>query len=207
MTDRRVYVKLVGVFVLLCASAVIAGEVVRGEVSPWIWEQIRADVARPDRSSAWVDLALYLAFYASGFIIPYYLLLFAVWLRYVNNKPENELLSNKSIRAGIGLASVGCFLGFMLFLKAEGAFLRNLPSQVWNGWLLILGLGTSALLFFAGVSGIRLEASKTRISVSHSADIFCRCPQCGHEWTFPAERLRTHNILIERQRPRRRRPE
>lgn len=99
------------------------------------------------------------------------------------------------------LASFGCLLSFILLLDAERAFLRSLPIEVWNGWLMLLVLAASLLLLAAGIRGIWGEVSKTTISVSRSAEIFCRCPQCGHEWTFPAEHLRTLAVSDDHEPP------
>jgi len=178
----------------------IGGDIFRRQISPWIWDQYRISAARHGQADALLGGAFYLAFYAIGFVVPYLALSAAIWLRYeyYYRGPRKRLLVNEDrLRASVFLASFGCLLSFVLLPNAEMAFLRSLPTRTWNGWLLLSVLGVSLLFLYAGLRGIWQEVSKTTIFVSQSAEIACRCPQCGHDWTFPAERLRTHNILFD----------
>lgn len=199
MTPRKAGLTIAACLVLLFAAAMTGGEILRGEISPWFWEQYHVSAARHGQADALFGVGLYLAFYATGFVIPYSILSIAVWSWYAKKGFRNTKLINEAkIGAGVFMASFGCLMSFVLLLDAAMAFLRRLPMEVWNGWLVILVLGASLFLVLAGIKGIWEEVSKTTIWVSHSAEVFCRCPRCDHEWTFPAERLCTHNILLER---------
>lgn len=193
MTSPKTGLTIAAYFVLFAVAAMIGGEIFRGDISPWLWEQYRVSAARHGQADALLGGVFYLAFYAIGFIVPYAALSFAIWLRYSYRWSRRSLLINEgSLHTGVFLASSGCLLSFVLLLNAEMAFLRSLPTKAWNGWLLLSVLSASLFFLFAGLKAIWAEVSKTTIFVSQSADIACRCPQCGHAWTFPAERLRTH---------------
>ena len=188
---------VIGYVVLLLPAAMIGGSVFRGEMSPWVWTQFGVDARRHGTGDALFGVLLYLAFYSMGFVIPWSALSFATWSRYVNQVRKVRGVSMSGVRTGVLLASVGCLVAFVVLLESEIAFLRNLPTEVWNGWGLILWLAASVYLLLAGIRSLWAEETKTWVRVRPSAEIFCRCPKCGNEWTFSADRLRTHNIVFE----------
>jgi hypothetical protein len=197
MRQARAYLFVVGYFVLLLSAAMIGGSVVRGEMSPWAWTQFGVDARRHGTGDALFGVLLYLAFYSMGYLIPWSVLSFATWSRYVNQTPKVRGVSMSRVRAGVLLSSAGCFVAFIVLLESEIAFLRSLPTELWNGWGLILASAASAFLLLAGVRSLWTEESRTWVRVRPSAEIFCSCPKCGHEWKSSADRLRTHNIVFE----------
>lgn len=188
---------VIGYFVLLLSATMIGGDVFRGEMSPWVWTQLGVDARRHGTGDALFGTLLYLAFYSMGFVIPWSALSFVTWSRYVNQTRKVPGASMSGVRAGVLLASAGCLVAFVVLLKPEIAFVQNLPTAAWNGWGLILGSAASAYLLVAGIKSLWREESKTWVRVRPSAEVFCRCPKCGNESTFPADHLRTHNIVFE----------
>ena len=196
---RLVHVKVGGCLLFLMGFAIIVGQIFRSEVSPWFWEQYGVRALRHGTVDALLEMGFYLIFYLGGFVIPYLLTsgLLSVWFD-SKKYGETTAIDRNGLRGSKLVLSFGCLLSLVLFLDSEIAFVHNLPTDIWNGWLLILVSGASIFFIFAGIRGIWEELAKTRISVSPSADIVCRCPRCGHDWSFPSERLRTHNIVFQR---------
>src|SRR5205085_5116770 len=138
----------------------------------------------------------YLMFYSVGFFIPYYLLTGIFLVRYAP-EPKDELAFDKGYTYfSIAVISLACFLTFIIFLRSIIAFIRNFPSDVFNGWLFIFWCVSSFFLLLAGFSGLKREINKIHIKVRHNSEIFCRCAKCGNEWSFPAEDLLTRNIVF-----------
>lgn len=80
-----------------------------------------------------------------GFVIPYRVLSFAIWLQYVNGRPENEAVMDKAkLRVGIAFISLACLIAFVVCLESVMEFLGSLPS-----FLRMLPAGTS----FRGSNG------------------------------------------------------
>jgi len=206
--QRKLQLKVLGGlavgFVYFLLAAPTGGMILRGEMSPWFWEQYHINAARHGQADALLGVGLYLAFYAAGFVLPCAILLFGFycWQERYLFKRYRTPIDRGLLQAAIFFASVGCLLLFVLLLDSEVAFLRAVPTEVWNGWLLILVGGGGLFSLLMGITGIGMAVSKTTIRVKPSADIFCRCPQCDHAWTFPAEDLRTHNIVRDREEDR-----
>lgn len=197
MRQTKAGLFVAGYFVLLLAAAMIGGSVFRNEMSPWAWTQFSVDAERHGAGDALLGVLLYLAFYSMGFVIPWSVLSFATWSRYVNQRREIAGINLGAVRARVRLTSLGCLIAFVVLLDSETAFLRSLPTALWNGWFLILSTAASGYLVLEGILGLWSEELKTWVRVRPSDAIACRCPKCGNEWSFSADRLRTHNIIFE----------
>src|SRR5258706_12595385 len=69
-----------GAFVVVFVAATAGGSIVRGESSPWVWEEIANKHVAPSLVDQVGVVVWYLAFYSVGFFIPYWLTTFALFL-------------------------------------------------------------------------------------------------------------------------------
>jgi hypothetical protein len=109
--------------------------------------------AKGGLDAAVTTMAFYLANYAMFFFFPWWLFSFALFLKYNEESAGGEHTKGwQSIRTGAASVSLGIAVLSVGFLDSVVAFSRNLPTDLFNGWYLILvGLLSIALLF----SGIR----------------------------------------------------
>jgi hypothetical protein len=130
----------------LFAALLLLGEVHRKEQPLWIWSASSQELERHGLADAVFTFCLYSLLYSGPFIIPCSLI---SWRRAVDNPAANVF------------ASAWCFFTFFLFLDsilgAIDEFVRYMPSDVWNGWLLVLWL---AFTVIAGI--VWWEARKER---------------------------------------------
>jgi hypothetical protein len=115
--------------VWLFTALFVLGEVRRKEQPLWIWSACLQELQRHGVAAAAFASCLYVLLYFGPFIIPY---LVISWTGAVDEPAINMF------------ASLWCGFTFFLFLdsilSAIGAFVRRMPSDVWNGWLLVLWL-------------------------------------------------------------------
>ena len=179
-------VTLVALFV--CAG--MWGGMLRHEMSPWAWVQFRIDSARHGSSDASLTMLFYLGFYVSLVFLPYSLLRFLFWLAFLNNEPANEAaLDPVAVRTATGALALASGVLLFTFLNNELAFARAVPSETWNGWLLIGALGSALFLVIGSMGMLRREIQKLRVVLSHDAYVICRCSKCDHMWAAPAKSL------------------
>jgi hypothetical protein len=147
--DAKEKVQFYGSLALICLGVVAAGSVVRGESSPWLWVELKTGQDARPLADQIVTVACYLSFYSMGFLIPYLLTTFALFIR----RQQLSGLSPvppmpASHRRGRLFLSLSTLTLFLLMLDSIVAFVRALPTGEWNGWLLIGGLGTAGLLAY-----------------------------------------------------------
>jgi hypothetical protein len=179
---------IIGALIIsVVASAFIGGSMLRHEASPWIWVQVPVDAARHGRADAGLLAAIYLVFYASAFLVPYFALRVLFWIAFVNGSPANEArLDPGLVRTGLASLSLAVGIGGLFLLRSEIAFARSIPVDVWNGWLFIGCALAIFCLVIGGIAILREQVQQLRVSVPHDAFVACRCKQCGHEWATPA---------------------
>lgn len=104
------------------------GACYRGEQSVWFWKEYQEDLLRHGSSDAWFSVYLYAVFYSALIVLPY-------WLLMLNAK--RRMPQSASSRGIVFIIASWSAITSLLFAKPIFAFIRNLPSDVWNGWLLI----------------------------------------------------------------------
>ena len=106
------------------------GDIYRRELPLWAWEGYAREVRRHGQGDALLALYLYGIFYAAFFIIPYSAL--SLWFPAASAEVKRYSLVRRVM--------LSCWFAVTFFLFAEPmfAFIRVLPSDVLNGWLLIL---------------------------------------------------------------------
>jgi hypothetical protein len=129
------------------------GAIYRGEQSLAAWEQYEVEIARHGLGNGVVVVYLYLIFYSTLVALPYAVL----GLRYTSESPD----ARGYLRAGRFMIRLWLAVTFILFAPSTFAFIRNVPSDIWNGWLLILWLG-SAAFFGSLVLVLERRLRKTR---------------------------------------------
>ncbi len=107
------------------------GAAFRGEQSLWVWQEFHRQFARFGIADAFLGLYLYLVFYSVFVVVPYVLLLAAYEFRLEEAPPPR-------VRAMMLLVSTWAAFSFFLFAHPIFEFFRNLPLNIWNGWLLIV---------------------------------------------------------------------
>ena len=115
------------------------GAIYRHEQSLWAWDQYAVDLRRHGEGNAFLGLYLYFIFYSAFIVVPYALL----GLRFSHETPE----LGRSIRLWRLVLSVWFAATFLLFANPLFEFIRSLPSEVWNGWLLILWGASTVFVF------------------------------------------------------------
>jgi len=158
--------QLVGSFLLVLFGASLAGSIVRGELSPWVWEELRNAKFAPSFANQVVGIVWYMAFYSMGFLVPFWATTFALFLGRLHTVGPMRMGASAldsvpgraattdvppmppSHRAGRRYLSLSTLVLFLLLLDPIVAFVRALPTA-WNGWLLLLGLGAAAFLALA----------------------------------------------------------
>lgn len=115
------------------------GAIYRHEQSLWAWQQYASELRVHGKAGALLGLYLYAIFYAAFIVIPYA----ALALRFPADAPPVK----QSFRFGRLVLSVWFALTFLLFVQPLFAFIRSLPSEVWNGWLLILWVVATIVVY------------------------------------------------------------
>lgn len=155
--------QMLGSFVLILLAASMGGSIVRGEDSPWVWEGLKNGHYAPSFANQVVGVVWYLAFYSMGFFLPYWLTTFVLFLWRRRAAGSNEVppmpVNHRSGRLFLSLSTLVLFL---LLLDSLVAFARALPTEAWNGWLLISGLATAA--FFAYLAYLAFKRTEDRQS-------------------------------------------
>jgi hypothetical protein len=99
------------------------GAAYRGEVSLWIMDEYQKN---PGAGNAAALAYFYLLLYSSAVAIPYVLMVMV----YKPPMPESRLIL---------LILSGCFaFSCFMFIRPVFEFIRSIPSDVWNGWLVII---------------------------------------------------------------------
>ncbi len=119
------------------------GAIYRREQSVWALREYDRHLARHGHGDALLALYLYAIFYSSLFVIPYVVLGFR-YRHVAQSQPHRAVIAS-------------WFAASYILLEAPiAAFARSLPSDVWNGWLLILWGGATvfAIVVWANLRGI-----------------------------------------------------
>jgi len=133
--------------ILILIAAPTTGFVVRGEWSPWVWEELKNQLVSPTLVNQIFTDVFYAAFYLMGFFLPYWVITFVLFLRRARSATSEDVDSiTTDDRAGRLFLSLSMLILYLLLLKSILAFIRALPTDEWNGWLLILGIAMSAIL-------------------------------------------------------------
>lgn len=106
------------------------GAIYRREQSLWVWQEYESDLRRHGGDDALFAVYLYLIFYSAFIVLPYAVLA----VRFSADVPGLK----RSFRAGRLVLSVWFAATFLLFANPLFEFIRSLPLDYWNGWLLIL---------------------------------------------------------------------
>jgi hypothetical protein len=159
---RTMQILVFGVLVLL--GPIMVGDVVRGELSPWVWEELKNKHFAPSFAKQVFVVVSYLSFYSLGFFVPYLLITFVLYMgRQVPFSAKDPPAMPSNQRSGRLLLSLSTLVLFLLLLDSVIAFARALPTEAWNGWLLISGLATAA--FFAYRAYLAFKRTKDRLSI------------------------------------------
>lgn len=126
---KKVAAWIYGVQVVLVLPWFI-GAIYRREQSVWAMREYDRHLARHGQGDALFAFYLYAVFYSSLFVIPYAVLGFR-YRHIEQSQPHRAVIAS-------------WFAASYIILEAPiGAFVRSLPSGVWNGWLLILWAGAT----------------------------------------------------------------
>lgn len=106
------------------------GAFVRGEQSLWVWEQYKLDYFRHGQNDAIFVVYLYMIYYSFYVVAPY--LILSIVYDKASGIDKEGILFNKLF------ISAWCLASYIMFSEAIIQFIRNIPYDVWNGWLLIL---------------------------------------------------------------------
>ena len=120
------------------------GAMYRREQSLWVWKEYARDIARFGERDAALTVYLYFIFYLSLAVIPYFVLCF----RY----PVDEPGVKKPFREGRILLSLWLAGSFFLFARPLHEFFSSLPSDIWNGWLMIFWVASAVAAGFVVLS-------------------------------------------------------
>lgn len=114
------------------------GAIYRQEQSLWVWEEYAYALRKHGQGDALFILYLYGIFYAAFFVIPYA----ASSLRF----HATSTGASRYIRAGRLMFASWFAVTFFVFAHPVFAFIRALPSEIWNGWLLICWSAATVLI-------------------------------------------------------------
>lgn len=158
--------QLAGGFAILFPATIVAGSVFRREVNPWVWAELQHSRAPGSLVEAGLTIFVYGCFYSMGFLLPYWVITFLLFLqRHAKFRTPTPPPMPLDHRAGRLLAAGGCQVLFVLLLESIMSFFRALPSEIWNGWFLIMGLASAGYLLagsyfaFARASGSSVHKS------------------------------------------------
>ena len=120
------------------------GAFVRNEQSVWVWEQYKRDYIRHGQSDAVLVIYLYIIYYSFYVVAPYFI------LSIVYNKTSD--INNEGFCFNKLIISAWCLASYLIFSESIIQFIRNIPYEVWNGWLLMLYLAFSAFTVLLFIS-------------------------------------------------------
>jgi hypothetical protein len=139
-------------------------------------------------------LVLYALFYSAGFSFPYAVFLFAFYDYF---HLEKYAADRVELRTNMAFLSLACLITFLVFLRSEIAFLQCIPTDVWNGWLMLVWILAAGFVTFGTYGSIKGIVGNSEIRIPNGSKIYCYCSGCGNEWLLPADHLRAENIVIE----------
>ena len=127
------------------------GDAIRGDASPFVWEALANSRTVRSNADRILAILMYSAFYLLGFVIPYWVLTFVLFIRR-QNAAGNQALAPLSVnhRAGRLLACLGFQILFLLFLRPIVYFVRGLPSDDWKLWPWMIGVALAVYLVWTG---------------------------------------------------------
>ena len=106
------------------------GGIYRHEQSAWVLREYATAIHLHGQNDALFSLYLYAIFYAAFLIVPYAAL--SIWLDPYSNQPARQTAVARI------LISFWFGFSFFLFMRPMFNFIRAIPADVWNGWLLVL---------------------------------------------------------------------
>lgn len=104
------------------------GAIIRNEQSLYLWVEYSDHARKFGTSDALFGAFLYLLYYSFFFELVYLVL-----RRYITTQEQDQPF----LRADVMIYSFWGLFTFLVFGNSIFSFLRNLPTNVWNGWLLI----------------------------------------------------------------------
>jgi hypothetical protein len=130
------------------------GAIYRQEQSLWAWKEYTYALRRHGQADALFLLYLYAIFCMAFFVIPYA----ALSLRFSAASPEVR----RYFRVGRLMISFWFAATFFLFAHPFFAFIRSLPFEIWNGWLLIFWVAGTVFVPFVWRELERVRAKRAR---------------------------------------------
>ena len=141
-------------FLLFLFGGMLAGDIVRGESSSWVWDELNKTHVARSSADLVLNVAWYLAFYSLGFFVPYWLTTLVLFLRRERaSTAETTMTLNQ--RVGRLLLSLSSLILFLLLQESLIAFIRALATEQWNGWMLVFGVASAAFLAYLAFSAFK----------------------------------------------------
>lgn len=189
---------LVALFVALISWAMLGGEMIRNEASPWVWTEYAKDLHRFGAADARFDIVLYAVFYLSAAFIPYSALRALFWGMYLNVNDERWVPSRKVLRTSAWLMASGGGILFVLLLESEVAFLQHFPSPESRlfGWTLTAAAIIAIWLIAEGIRSLRAELRRLRVTLPADAYLISHCARCGHTWSSPVAEAEQRHLRM-----------
>lgn len=126
-----------------------AGPIFRQEVSPWFWEQYLISVKKHGTFDGILTVLSYFAFYASGYIFPYFLAKHLICSKYYDDK-RLDLIYSKDIKGLLFIISFGCFIFLISMLKPTIYTINYITSSS----LLLFSFGIAVFVIIFGVKAL-----------------------------------------------------
>jgi hypothetical protein len=150
--ETKVGLKYFGLSILIFLAVIPAGEIMRGDMKIWLWQEIVNQSRCPTLADQIICVCSYAAFYSMGFFIPFWVTTFILFLiRQNSHKTDIAPSIPQNQRVARIFISLSILILYLCFLESIVAFIRTIS----NGWLSILGLGLAAFFAYAAYIGFR----------------------------------------------------
>jgi hypothetical protein len=136
----KIFVLSIVIILYIILAIPVAGSIFRQVYSPYIWEY----PTQPDLLSRIIIIISYLSFYFLGYLIPYYFIKSTIYLIYFKDIIHVPF----EVVIPIGCIALACLITFVVYLQPIIEFFNYLPTDIWNGWLMVLWF--FIVLFFGG---------------------------------------------------------
>jgi hypothetical protein len=159
--------QLLASFVLLVLAAIPAGDAIRGDASPFVWEALANPHTVRSNADRILAVLMYGAFYALGFVLPYWIITFALFVRRANAAGSASVHHLPlRYRHGRLFACIGSQILFVLFIRPIVFFFRGLPDDNWMLWPWMIGIALGAFFFYAAYHEFRSAPSVETTNLS-----------------------------------------
>jgi hypothetical protein len=136
----------------LALAAIPAGEAVRGDASPFVWQALANPHTVRSTTDSVLTVVMYAAFYLLGFVLPYWIITFILFVRRRNAARWNAVTIPLHHRRARLFACTGVQIMFLLFLRPIVYFIRGLPEDNWMLWPWMFGVALAAFFLYAAYS-------------------------------------------------------